>query len=198
MANCTGIFAGAEIDCQDNLAVGVLQRTFLANIIDIEEFVYSVTPGEENVIQSITMKTGTQFWEFAGVNETISTQAELVRRTTSNTYKHTLNLSVFEVDNVALQNLQAMAYVPQVAIVLGPNDASLGNGAITVLGKNVGLDLASNVRINGDVETGGGFVLNLATPDSGGAENELPNPLWNTDYDTTLSYIEDTLLVPAV
>jgi hypothetical protein len=198
MANCTGIFQGQSIDCHEPLSVGIVQRTFLANIEDIEEYVYSVVPGEENVIETITMKLGTQFWEFDGVNESISTQSELVRRTTSNSYKHTLGLTVFEVDNIALQNLQGMAYIAQVAIVLGPNDSSLGNGAFQVLGKNIGLDLATNVRINGDVETGGGHVLSLSTPDSGGAENEEPNVLWETDYATTLSYIETTLLNPAV
>lgn len=194
MANCSGIFSGATVDCLDPLAVGLEQRLFLANLADVETITYSVTPGEENVIEGITMKSGKSFFEFEGINQTIKAQSELVRGDLAVSYKHQIDLSVFEVDNVSLNNLQAMAYKNQIAITVGPNDSSLGNGPFQVHGKNVGMELASNVRIPGDNATGAAFVLQMATAENGGAENELPNVFWDTDYPTTLAKIEALLI----
>jgi hypothetical protein len=195
MANCAGIFQGQDVDCQNPLAVGTVQRALIANREDVASIDYSVVVGEENVITAITMKSGTSFYEFLGVNESISTQNELVRRTVSNGYKHTLDFSIFEVDNITLQNMQAMAYTPQIAIVYGVDDTSLGNGAFQVLGVDAGLDLITNIRINGDVETGGAHRLQLATPDTGGDEKMIPPVFWDTDYQTTLIDV-DALLTP--
>lgn len=196
MPNCTGIFQNQEIDCNNPLSVGVIQRVFQANREDILELTYDVTPGLENVITGIVMKSTKSFYEMAGVNESVKGQNELVRRSTSNGYRHQVDYSIFEVDNVSLQNMQAMAYKPQICILYGVDDSSLGNGAFQVYGVDVGLDLLTNIRINGDVETGGAHVLQLATPESGGDEKIIPPPLWNTDYSTTLSILE-ALLLPA-
>lgn len=196
MANCTGIFQGAIVDCLNPLAVGTIQRALIANREDVELISYSAVEGESNVITAITMKSGTAFFEFEGVNESISTQNELVRRSVSNGYKHTLDLSVFEVDNLSLENMQAMAYKKQIAIVYGVDDSSLGNGAFQVLGVDAGLDLLTNIRINGDVETGGAHVLQLATSDNSN-ETIIPPVFWSTDYATTLLAV-NALLTPPI
>jgi hypothetical protein len=196
MANCSGIFQGADLDCQNPLSVGVIQRLFLANRADVLSLTYDLTPGRENVITGIVMKTGKAFFEFAGVNESIKGQNELVRRAVSNGYKHQIDFSIFEVGNTSLANMQAMAYQPQIGILYGPDDTSLENGAFQVYGVDNGLDLLTNVRINNDVETGGAHVLQLATPDTGGDEKIIPPVLWNTDYATTLNIVE-ALLIPA-
>jgi hypothetical protein len=195
--NCAGIFQSQFIDCQDPLAVGTVQRLFLANYDDVEDITFSIVEGEENVIETIVMAAGTSFFEFEGVNQSLAVQQELVRQATANNYRQTIDFSIFEVDNITLQNMQAMAYKRQVAITYGANDSSLGNGAFQYSGKNSGLDLLTNIRINGSVETGGAHVMQLATPEAGASENELSNVIWDTDYPTTLAYIE-TLLTPAV
>ena len=197
MANCSGIFQGASISCDNPLSVGITQRVLVANREDIASISYSVVAGEENVITAIVMKSGKAFFEFAGVNESIRVQQELVRRAVSNGYKMTLDFSVFEVDNSSLLNMQAMAYKPQVAIAYGVDDTSLGNGAFQLLGSDVGMDLLTNVRINSDVETGGAHVLQLATPDTGGDEKTLAPVIWSTDYQTTLALV-DALLTPVI
>ena len=140
MANCTGLFQSQDIDCQNPLAVGTVQELLLANREDIDVFNYSVTPGEENIITSITMKEGKQFFTFAGVNDAIRGQNDLVRRAYSNGYKHQIDCIVFEVDNATLQNLMAMAYKPMVGLLRGVDDTSLGNGAFQVYGVDYGLD----------------------------------------------------------
>jgi len=196
MANCSGIFQGQGLSCVDPLPVGIVQRVLIANREDILDYTYDLTPGLENVITGIIMKPGKAFFEFLGVNESIRTQNELVRRSFANSYKHTLDFVVTEVDNVSLQNMMAMAYKTQTAIVYGVDDSGFGNGAFQILGVDNGMDLLTNIRINGDVETGGGHALQLSTPDSGGDEKIIPPVLWNSDYDTTLSIV-DALLIPA-
>jgi hypothetical protein len=197
MANCSGIFQGATISCDDPLSVGITPRILVANREDISTITYSAVAGESNVITGITMKLGKAFFEFAGVNESIRVQQELVRRAVSNGYKMTLDFSIFEVDNLSLLNMQAMAYKPQVAIAYGVDDSSLGNGAFQLLGADVGMDLLTNVRINADVDSGGGHVLQLSTADAGGDEKTLAPVIWSTDYDTTLTLI-NVLLTPVV
>jgi hypothetical protein len=197
MSNCSGLFSGQDVDCQNPLAVGVVQELYLANRNDIESFTYSILPEEENIITAIIMKTGKLFYKFGGVNESINAQNELVRRSVSNGYKHSVNVAVFEVDNVSLQNMQAMAYQPQVAIVLGVNDSSLGNGGITVYGVEAGMDVITNVRILSDVDTGASHQIAMATPDTGGDEKIIPPPFFVTDYNTTLDAVI-ALTVPPV
>lgn len=193
---CAGIFQGQTIDCENPLAVGVIQRVLIANRKDVDLITYDVTPMMTNVITGITMKATKTFFEFLGVNESITTQQELIRRATNNGYKMTLGLSVFEVDNLALLNMMAMAYEPQIAIVYGVDDTSLGNGAFQVLGVDAGLDLITNIRINGDVETGSAHVLSLETPDSGADEKMLAPVFFDTDYATTLLAVDALLTNP--
>ncbi|RLA58631.1 MAG: hypothetical protein DRQ89_15135 [Epsilonproteobacteria bacterium] len=196
MSNCTGIFQGSNFDCQDPLTVGIVQRVLIANRQDVKEILYSIVEGEENVIESIEMQPDKTFFEFGGVNESIRVQNELLRRSLSNGYKHQLDFIVNEVDNLSLQNMMAMAYQKQVAIVYGENESSFGNGAFQMLGVDSGLDLITNVRINGDVESGGAHQLQLASPDTGGDEKIIPPVIWSTDYGTTLAMIEALLSPP--
>jgi len=121
----------------------------------------------------------------------------LIRGDLNVSYKHTVDLSIFQVDNASLNNMQAMAYKNQIGIVLQPDDSSLGNGAITVYGKNIGMQLLTNIRILGDNATGGAHVLQLATPENGGTEGSIPDVFFTTDYATTLAAVE-ALLIPAV
>lgn len=194
---CEGIFQGALVDCENPLAVGLEQRIYVANKEDILTVDYSVAPGEENIVELITMKLGKAFFEFQGVNETIKAQNSLIRNSLSNTYNHQVDFSVFEVDNSSLLNLQAMAYKPQVVIVFRVNDSSLGNGVFRLYGNQAGLDLGTDEEIHGDAETGAAQVCQLITPESGRAETQKPPVIFDTDYATTLALIE-ALLTPAV
>ncbi len=194
---CEGIFQGALIDCDNPLAVGLQQRLFIANKEDIETITFSVTPGEENVVSAITMKTGKAFFEFTGVNETVKAQNSLQRNSLSNTYNHQVDFSVFETDNTSLLNLQQMAYKPQSVIVFNVEDSTLGNGVFRFYGSQGGLDLITDEQIHGDTETGGAQVCQLNTPEAGRAETQKPPVIFDTDIPTTLALIE-ALLIPAV
>ena len=192
---CEGIFQGQLVDCDNPLAVGLEQRIFSANKVDVLSVDYSVAVGEENVVELITMKPDKAFFEIQGFNETIKAQNSLIKNALSNTYMHQVDASIFEVDNSSLLNLQKMAYQPQIVIVFGVNDSSLGNGVFRLYGAQAGLDLTTDEQIHGDAETGGAQVIQLQTPDSGRAETQKPPVIWTVNYETTLAMIE-ALLIP--
>jgi hypothetical protein len=197
MANCTGIFQGSGVSCDDPLVTGLRQRLLLANLEDIEEFTHSVVPGEENVITGIIMKATKTFFEFDGVKQSISCQSDIVNGSVSVGYDHTVNLSVFQVGSEDRRNLQAMAYKPQVAILEASSpDTSLGNGIFQVYGQTRGLEVLTNTRIDADQDTGGAYVLQIKTSDAGGKETSLPEVFFTVDYATTLAAVNALLPVP--
>jgi len=184
--SCAGIFEGATVSCADPLAVGIEQRLFLANLEDVASFTFDGT--ETNMVTAITMESGKKFFEFEGLKQSISTQSEYTPKPYSVGYKHTVDFSVFNVTASQRRNLEAMAFQPQVAIAYGPNDSSLGNGAFEILGINAGLEIVTNIRIPADNETGGAYRIQLATPDAGGIESQLPSVFFvSPDYATTLT-----------
>ena len=186
--SCAGLFLGSSISCSDPLAVGIEQRLFLANLEDVASFTFDGT--ETNMVTAITMKATKKFFEFEGLKQSISTQSEYMPKPYSVGYKHTVDFSVFSVTAEQRRNLEAMAFQPTVAIAYGPNDSSLGNGAFEILGINAGLEIVTNIRIPADNETGGAYRIQLATPDAGGIESQLPSVFWSTDYATTLTALE--------
>ena len=96
---------------------------------------------------------------------------------------------MFDVSASQRRNLEAMVFQPQVAILFGPNDSSLGNGFCNVLGVNAGLDVITSIRIPADNETGAAYRVQLATPDAGGIENGYSKPMFVTDYAATLAAV---------
>jgi hypothetical protein len=184
--SCSGLFLGAQVSCTDPLVSAVEQRIFIANLKD---FTYTSNVTETNQVDTITMATGKYFWEFEGIKQSISCQAEKVPQNFSSAYKHTVDFSVFDVSAQQRRNLEAMSYQPMAAIVYGPNDSSLGNAAFEIYGLNTGLDVATLIRINADNETGGAYRVQLASPDSGGIEPHLPFTFFDTDYATTLAAV---------
>ena len=183
--SCAGIFEGATVSCADPLAVGIEQRLFLANLEDVASFTFDGT--ETNMVTGITMESGKTFFEFEGLKQSISCQSEYVPKPFSTAYKHTIDFSIMDVSASQRRNMEAMVFQPQVAITFGQNDSSLGNGAFEIHGINAGLEVVTNIRIPADNETGGAYRIQLATPDAGGIESQLPSVFFSTDYATTLA-----------
>jgi len=185
--SCSGLFSGSLVSCSDPLAVGIEQRLFLANLEDVASFTFDGT--DDNLITAIAMESGKTFFEFEGLKQSISFQEEFVPKPYSTAYKLTVDFSVFDVSASQRRNLEAMVFQPQVAILFGPNDSSLGNGFCNVLGVNAGLDVITSIRIPADNETGGAYRVQLATPDAGGIENGYSKPMFVTDYAATLAAV---------
>ena len=143
------------------------------------------------------MKPTTAMYAFDGVKQSISAQSELVVQTLSNAYNHQVGLSVFEVDSLQKANLQGMAAQTQFAIVENSKDDSLGNSTFEVFGINRGMEASEMLRINGDTDTSGAYVITLVTPDEGGKETTLPESFFITSLAVTEAAVE-ALLTPAV
>lgn len=193
--SCAGITVGAIYDCDNPLVPFVRQRLLIGNLQDIATITRNVT--NDNVIEGITMKSGTAMYAFEGVKTSITAQSEMVVQTLANAYNHQVGLSVFEVDSAQKRNLQGMSSVEQFAIVENSLDTSLGDSNFEVFGINRGMLPSEMIRINADTETGGAYVITLITPDEGGKEVTLPESAFLTDLATTQAWIE-ALLTPAI
>ena len=197
MASCAGITVGAVYDCADPLVPFVRQRLLVGNLEDIETVTYSVTPGEENIITNITMKSTKAMFAFEGIKTSITAQTEMVVLTLANAFNHQVSLSVFDVSAAQKLSLQGMAAIEQFAIVENSKDSSLADSVFEVYGVNRGLLPSEMIRINADTDTGGAYVITLVTPDEGGKESSLPESFWDTDLATTEPKVE-ALLTPAI
>lgn len=195
--SCEGIISGALASCTNPLVPFVRQRLLIGNLQDIDVITRSVTPGEENVIEDITMKVTKQMFAFEGLKSSISAQSELVPDGFTSLYNHQCNLIVFDVSSEQKLNLQAMASVEQFAIVENSKDDSLDNSIFEVFGIGRGMLPSELIRINADIDTGAGYSIVLITPDIGGKEVTLPDSFFDTDLSVTEANIE-ALLIPAV
>ena len=192
MANCVGITIGSDYDCVNPLKASVAERLLVGNLADIEVVTYSVTPGEENVIEDITMKSGTAMYAFEGVRSSNVPDINGAFDDFSVGFTHQMAFSVFEVDSLQKTNLQAMASKKQFCIYQNPKDSSLGNSVWEVMGVNSGLDMTALQRLPASKD--GSYKVTLLTP-AAASETGLPNSFFKTDIVTTEALI-DALLTP--
>jgi hypothetical protein len=190
-AACSGITQGAEYNCENPIAPGVNQRLIIGNLDDIDVITYNVT--NTYIIEDITMKSAAPTFAFEGVRRSLNPQYSLVPQTVSIGYDHVVDFSVFDISAEQKENLEAMAVKPQFCIVQNLNDAGNGDNYFEVYGVTRGLDVLANVRIPGDGDTAGAFVLQLSTPADGGKENKMPSTWFITDFATTLDAVNATL-----
>lgn len=195
MSHCLGITIGSDYSCADPIAPGVNQRLLVGNLDDISVITYDVT--NTYIISDITMKTGKAMFAFEGVRQSLNPQYSLVVQTVSIGYSHQIDFSIFDISAAQKENLEAMATIPQFAIVQNINDTGNADNFFEVFGVNRGLDVISNVRINADGDTAGAFVTTLQTSEDGSKENKMPGTFFDTDFITTLAKV-DALLIPAV
>lgn len=190
---CEGLISGAEIDCADPLTPGIRKRLIGFNLADVEDVVYSIS--EPNVIENITLKSGTQAFVFDGIKQSITPTQELVPQPTSNGWKHGILFSIFDVSSEQKLNLQGMATQGTVWVVENANDSSNADSIFEVYGLGRGLEAESITRSPVDTESGAAYVVQLNTPDEGGSEVVPVESWFDTDYTTTLALV-DALLVP--
>ena len=193
---CEGLTMGAEINCADPLTPGIRKRLIGFNLADVEDVAYSITPGQENVIESITLKEGMQAWVFDGIKQSIVPTQELVPQPTSNGWKHGVLFSIFDISSEQKLNLQGMATQSTVWIVENANDSSNANSIFEVYGLGRGLEAETITRSPVDTESGAAYVVQLNTPDEGGSEVVPVESWFIVDFATTLAAVE-LLLIPA-
>lgn len=191
---CPGLVMGAEIDCADPLSPGIRKRLIGFNLEDIETVLYNVT--QTNVIEAITLKSGTQGWVFEGIKQSIIPSFELVNTSTASTWRHSVIQSIFDVSSAQKLNIQGMATKATVWVVENANDSSNSDSIFEVYGLQRGLEANTITRSPVDTESGAAYVIELATPDEGGNEPVPVESWFITDFATTLAAVE-SLLTPA-
>ena len=192
--SCSGLVMGASINCDDPLAPGIRKRLIGFNLEDIEAITYNTI--NPNVVEAITLKEGKQGWVFEGVKQSITPDVSLVPQTTYAGWRHAVLLSIFDVSSEQKLNIQGMANKATVWVVENANDSSNSDSIFEVYGLDRGLEAETITRSPVDTESGAAYVVQLATPDTGGAEVQPAVSWFITDYATTLAAVE-TLLTPA-
>jgi hypothetical protein len=192
--SCQGLTMGAAINCADPLTPGIRKRLIGFNYDDIADVQYNVT--KTNVIESITLASGTQGWVFEGIKQSIVPTQELVPQTASNGWKHGVLQSLFDVSSEQKLNIQGMANKGTVWVVENANDSSNSDSIFEVYGLGRGLEAETITRSPVDSESGAAYVIQLSTPAEGGNEVVPVESWFDTDYATTLAAVE-SLLTPA-
>lgn len=192
--SCAGLVSGGIYDCDNPLVPGIRKRVIIGSITKILSKTFDPVNGQ--LLTDITMQVGEQMYQFDGAKNSINPSVELREGTLSNTFAHSLGLSVFEVDSLAKINLQGMAHDQLFCIIENANDSALGDSIFEVYGLG-GMEVNELGRNPTDQDTSGAWVLNMQTPEAYGGETRLPISLDAGGYQATLDLI-DVLLAPAV
>ena len=195
---CTGISIGAAYDCENPLVAGVDQRLILINKADYDDATVTYDVTTTTLITDIVLAAGgKQGWAFQGVRTSLNPQSAFIPAKVSVGYDHQVDFLVFDISQVQKDNLEELGLDKVVAVVQNMNVPGNADSVFEVFGKDTGLELITNVRINADQETAGAFSISLKTSDESGKEPKLPTSWWDTDFATTKAKV-DTLLVPTV
>lgn len=194
MAECIGVFQGAEFDCEDQLQAGVEPLITVINSDDILSF-----PKTDGTISDIILKPGKKGFVFQGTRNSVVPEMTNKVSGFSNRYSHKVQYQVFDVSQLQKNNLNGLANKAHVIIVYNRSRTE-EQAAFEVYGEGVGLELPDGglIRLPGDQATGGSFTVISQTADDGAQEEALPRTFWDTDYATTLAKIQDLSNLPSI
>lgn len=189
-ASCAVITAGLSLDCDFPLVGGVKDDIILMNLDDID----SVTRNGSNaqVIEAVTKATGKTGFKFEGKNNSVDPQVSLVKQRYSEVYDHEVMFKVFTNDPTTKLQLEKLVQGKVVAFVHNNHVNSAGNSAFEIYGLSQGLDCVELTRVLNDADTQGAWNVVLRTNEQT-KEPHLPNPLFITDYATTLAVFNGLL-----
>lgn len=194
MAQCAGITAGSLYDCDDPIQPGVLQTVQMGNLKDIESTTFDVT--FPYLLTGITMKTTKAMFLFEGVRNSTIPSYEFVPQAAGNGWNHIVSFSIFEIDSVQKQNIEAMASTEQFAIIQNSLDSGNGDNFFEVYGLGRGLVPLTIVRAPAATDTQGAFQLEFNSGDQA-IESKTPSTFFDTDLATTQAAVL-ALLTPAI
>lgn len=186
---CGTITRGSVVDeCEDIPPGGTRARLLLANIDDI----VSYTEDVDNNITAITFSGGAGFYEFTGFRNDVKKSEEVIKPEIGiPKFKHNVGWVIYENTQIQKNNIENIVRGRFVAVV--ENKGKDAN-SFEVVGKDVGLEIVAGPIRNAH-ENGGFFVISLSTPDDQGElEGQLPQTLLDTDYATTLAYVDGLVI----
>lgn len=187
-----GLTGGAVHDADDAVQGGVLERIRLINYSDLRPSGTITFDGTNtNMITDLVLISGSkQAWSFEGFNRSAKPKYELVRAGFSVGYTHTIDFVVFQIDYDTKIELTKMAYGKFIAVVENIDKNVDMENPYEVYGLDAGLELVTNVRDLNDADSGGNFMLQLATNPDGVKEAQMPYSWFKTDIATTITAVE--------
>ena len=195
-AICGSIEIGAAFDCDNPLVGGVETRLILMNkaVYDRATVTFDVTV-PQLITDIVLSQLGDAAYAFDGTRLSLTPETSFVPQTASSGYNHTVNFIVFDISAAQKENVERMALGKMVAIVQNVNAAGNSDTVFEVFGKDVGMEVLELTRINADLETLGGFSIQLNSSDDFSKEPHLPSSFFDTDFVTTKAKV-DALLIP--
>lgn len=188
---CGEITDGAVYNCDVPLQGGAEPNVLLLNF----KHVLGKTDGAiQNLIESLVLENGKSGFMYQGFGRSVTPQQEVIKLGQSqNLAKHQVGLIIFDRSQNAKNNIQNLMLGKFVAVVQG---SSKDENAFEVYGLNNGLELVPGViqQLN---ENNGAYLVTLATGENQ-AESKLPQTLFDTDFATTLAYVQGLAYIPSI
>lgn len=196
MGACGGIDIGGAYSCATPIVAGVDQRLILINKSDYDDATVTFDGSLTSLITNIVLASGGKAgYAFQGIRTSLNPQSAFIPAKGSVGYDHQVDFMIFDISQLQKDNIEKMGVEKFVAVVQNMNVAGNGNSVFEVFGKDTGLELITNIRINTDLETNGAWAISLKTSDESGKEPKLPTSFWDTDFATTKAKV-DLLLTP--
>jgi hypothetical protein len=181
---------GANYNCEAPLQPGLLNYILLINKSDISNVAIS-----SGVATSITLKPGKVGYKFEGLRGSFDARYEQSNRGNFAVgFNHIIEMTIFDISSDQKMNIQKMALNEMVAITFLINSPGNANTFFEIYGLGVGLESSQITRISRDTEYMGAFRVTLQTSETL-IESAMPLTYFNTDYDTSLSDLNDLLSV---
>ena len=198
MTLCSGITSGAiNQNCVDQAGIisGAAETLLLYNFDELPKSAFTFDVTKTNQVTLITNPTGVQAYAFTGFRRTNKPSYEFVPGEARVGWNHIINFQINELTYEVKETINKMANGRFIGIV--ENLDRSADNTFEIYGFDVGLLLGEGSRNPDDIDTGAGFVLQLATGDTQSSEQLTPLQLFDTDYATTKA-IFDGLTTPGV
>lgn len=174
------IDVGALFDCSALEQPGIKDYFYLVNKADFDDNQVLTVDGTSNELTALTLAAGTQGYKFTvskGATNIIPTVA-LRATTAQDGFDHSLDVRIFDVSQLSVDNIEKMRFTKVVAFV------PLANGKHLLYGRNVGLRISEFEYNPADADTSGTLRIVLSTPEEDPPEIHAPL-LVSSDYDIT-------------
>lgn len=192
MSICGKISASVAIDCDNPLVAGANDRLILINKEDWDNGTITPNVSNSELIEGITLPSGTDAYYFEGKNDSVEPKQTLVKQRYAEVYDHEVIFKVFKADAATKQQLEKMVKGKFVAIIENNFKGSSGNSCFEIYGYDVGLQVMEMERVIMDAETQGAFNITLRTPENI-KEAHLPKTLYITSYAATKAVVDALL-----
>jgi hypothetical protein len=188
--DCTGnLTADIIFDCANAPVGGIEQNVVLINKDDIDVTSITVSPTNDMVVQSLSLKPGKTGYKLTGVKQSNGKAWELVKKENApDKFKHTFSGVIFNPSAVNKQQAASLAKgAKYIAVVEQVWKGADSKDAFEILGLVSGLEIST--MTNSSRENDNMIMFELTSAD-GFEESAMPKTYLDGDYETTKTTFE--------